>query len=77
MGMPSPRVRTVLELLDEMSAGEREELRDELEGVCGPQEWKRAWNEEIASRIARIEKGEVELVDGEDVLGELREDMRE
>jgi putative addiction module component len=75
MGMPSPRVRAVIELLDEMSEEERKELRDELEGECAPNEWKRAWNDELARRISQIEAGEVELVDGDEVLAELRRDM--
>lgn len=32
----------------------------------------RAWDEEIASRIEAIEKGEVETIDGEAVLARLR-----
>jgi hypothetical protein len=75
MNMPSPRVRAVIELLDEMNDEERKELRNELEGVCSPTEWKRAWNDELARRIAQIEAGDVELVDGDDVLAELRRDM--
>jgi hypothetical protein len=75
MGMPSPRVRAVIELLDEMNEEERKELRNELEGECTPSEWKRAWNDELARRISQIEAGEVELVDGDEVLAELRRDM--
>lgn len=75
MNMPSPRVRAVIELLDEMNDEERKELRNELEGVCSPTEWKRAWNDELARRIAQIEAGDVELVDGDDVLAELRRDI--
>ena len=75
MGMMSPRVRPVIELLDEMNDEERKELRSELEGVISPSEWKRAWNDELAHRLAQVEAGEVELVDGDDVLAELRRDM--
>jgi hypothetical protein len=73
--MTSPRVRAVIELLDEMDQEERTELRQELEGASSPNEWKRAWNDELARRIAQIEAGEVELVDGGEVLADLRRDM--
>ena len=72
--MMSPRVRAVLELLEEMSETEREELRTELNGVPSPTEWKQAWNDELARRIHDIENGAVELVDGDDVLADLRRD---
>jgi hypothetical protein len=75
MRMKSPRVRAVVELLEEMDEEERKELRNELEGVCGPSEWKRAWHDELARRIAQIEEESVQLVDGDDVLAELRRDI--
>jgi hypothetical protein len=75
MSMTSPRVRAVVELLDEMNQDERKELRTALEGACSPGEWKRAWNDELAHRIAQVEGGEAELVDGDEVLAELHRDM--
>jgi hypothetical protein len=58
--MASPRVRAVLEIVSEMSAEERAELRDELEGSS--EEWAVAWTEEIERRMAQIERGEVQLL---------------
>lgn len=75
MPMTSPRVQAVIELLDEMNEDERKELRNELEGACSPSEWKHAWNDELSVRIAQIEAGDVELVDGDKVLADLRRDM--
>ncbi len=69
MHMTSPRVRAVIELLEEMSDDEREELRNELEGSTG---WTRAWNQELARRLVEIESGQVQLVDGDEFLAELR-----
>lgn len=37
-----------------------------------PQEVARAWDEEIARRIEATERGEVEIVDGDDVFARLR-----
>jgi hypothetical protein len=71
MHMTSPRVRAVIELLGEMSDEEHEELRNELEGSTG---WSRAWNQELARRLVEIESGQVQLVDGDEFLAELRRD---
>lgn len=35
-------------------------------------EWTAAWNDELARRIGQIERGEVELLDGEQVMAEMR-----
>ena len=75
MSMASPRVRAVIDLLDEMTEEERTELRSELEAASTPSEWKRAWNDELARRIAQIDAGEVHLVDGDEVLSDLRRDI--
>jgi hypothetical protein len=37
------------------------------------QEWEASWSAEIDHRIREIRDGSVELVDGDDVLAELRE----
>jgi hypothetical protein len=39
----------------------------------GVQEWEALWSAEIDHRIGEIRDGRVELVDGDDVLAELRE----
>ncbi len=37
-----------------------------------PQEIARAWDEEIARRIDAMDKGEVEMIDGDEVFARLR-----
>lgn len=39
----------------------------------GAQEWDSVWSTEIDHRVPEIRDGSVELVDGDDVLAELRE----
>lgn len=39
----------------------------------GAQEWATAWSTELDHRIRQIRDGSVELVDGDEVLAELRE----
>lgn len=75
--MSSARVRTVLGLVAELSDAERHELRTELDGAiaASPEEWEREWNDDLSRRMAQIENGEVDLVDGDDVLGDLRADL--
>lgn len=75
--MLSVRVRAVLDLVEDLSDDERSELRERLDGVLGAasaREWDRAWSDELSGRIAQIEGGEVELVDGDAVLADLRAD---
>lgn len=75
--MSSTRVRAVLGLVAELSESERSELREELDGsyATSPREWEREWNDELTRRIAQVENGEVDLVDGDDVMSELRDDL--
>jgi Putative addiction module component len=75
--MQSPRVRAVLGLVSELSDDERSELRAELDGALSssPEEWDRAWNDELSRRMAQVESGEVELVDGDQVMADLRDDL--
>jgi hypothetical protein len=56
----SERVRTILDLVSELSEAEREELRDELDADLTPEQWKFAWDEELSRRILQIEDGEVQ-----------------
>jgi putative addiction module component (TIGR02574 family) len=37
----------------------------------GPEEWDKAWSEEIARRVGEVRDGSVELVDGDEVMAEL------
>jgi len=39
----------------------------------GAQEWETLWSAELDHRVREIREGNVELVDGDDVLAELRE----
>jgi len=39
----------------------------------GPEEWETAWSAELDHRIREIRESSVELVEGDDVLAELRE----
>jgi hypothetical protein len=75
--MSSSRVRTVLALVAEMSDAERRELHAELDGgfAASPKEWEREWNDELARRMTQIEEGEADLVEGDDVLADLRADL--
>ncbi|HWL84478.1 MAG TPA: addiction module protein [Polyangiaceae bacterium] len=57
----SPRVHAVLNLVAQMTNEERNELHDELER-CSPEEWSTAWNDELADRMAQVERGEVQLL---------------
>jgi hypothetical protein len=60
--MASPRVRTVLAIVSEMTEDERAELRAELQGDgCTSEEWGAAWNDDLARRMAQIERGEAQL----------------
>jgi Putative addiction module component len=69
--MRSPRVRAVLELVAELSADERGELREELDGaLCVPDEWDRAWNDELTHRIMEIERGEAKLLTEEELFAD-------
>jgi hypothetical protein len=64
--MTTPKLRALFELIDLLDADEREELRAYLDGgSCDPAEWTRAWNDELGRRLEQIERGEVELIDGE------------
>ena len=63
----SPRVRAVLELVSEMTEDERLELREKLGGgELGEGEWTTVWNDELARRMAQIERGEVKLLTREE-----------
>ncbi len=58
---------------------ERQQLADELyesliDSAVDP-DWERAWSSEIDQRMDDVVAGRVELVDAEDVHGELRSDL--
>ncbi|HEV3193009.1 MAG TPA: hypothetical protein VGY54_21025 [Polyangiaceae bacterium] len=62
--MASPRVRAVLDIVSAMSAEERDELRDELDGTS--EESAVAWTEELERRMGQIERGEARLLTCQD-----------
>lgn len=59
----------------ELSDNERAELAlsliESLDGPADP-DVEEAWEVEVERRVAQIERGEVELIPGEDVLARLR-----
>jgi hypothetical protein len=58
-----------------LNAAEREELLQrliELEHPANP-EVETAWDEEIARRLDEVRSGKVQLLDGEEVMREMRE----
>ena len=59
---------------DELLSALIASLDGEPEGTPG--EIARAWDEEIARRIAQLDSGEVETVPFEDVMAELRAKLR-
>lgn len=75
--MKSARVRAVLGLVSELSDNERDELRAELDGMflSLPEEWNSAWNDELSNRIAQIERGDVALACGAEIMAELRAEL--
>lgn len=75
--MQSARVRAVLDLVAELTDAERGELHAELNGAFAPSsaDWERAWTDELSRRIAQVENGEASLIDGDEILADLRADL--
>jgi hypothetical protein len=46
-------------------------LEDE-EGDLSPEEWERAWGEEVTRRVRAIDAGEAKLIDGDEALRRVR-----
>lgn len=65
-----------MDLVANLSDAERREFHVELEGCFAGSsvEWERAWSVELSRRLSQIENNEVELVEGDDVVMELRAD---
>jgi uncharacterized tellurite resistance protein B-like protein len=51
----SPRVRTVLDLVSEMTPDERAELREKLAEAVSDDEWTAAGNDELTRRVAQMD----------------------
>lgn len=49
-----------------------DELDHAGEAAMAPEDWESRWNDELSRRIGQIERGEVELLDGEKVMAEMR-----
>jgi putative addiction module component (TIGR02574 family) len=45
---------------------------DEEEASLSPEEWERVWTAELMRRNQQIDKGEVELIDGDEALRRVR-----
>ena len=63
-------VSAALELPEE----DREEVISRLRDSLTDDDVDQAWRAEVRRRLARIEAGDVEWIDGEEVLAELRAD---
>ena len=61
--MPAERARVALDLIRSL---------DKDEEIVTREEWEAAWYEEIERRAQDVQAGRVELVDGEQVMAELR-----
>ena len=46
--------------------------REEEGEDISPAEWEAAWDAELARRIGEVERGEVELLDGDQVMANIR-----
>ncbi len=69
---------TVNEQAMQLSLDEKQALIESLvismdcDPNATPEEIARAWDEEIARRVDAIDKGEVEMIDGDEVFARLR-----
>jgi hypothetical protein len=62
-----------------LSEDERRELADRLLFTLSPErqiEIDRAWAEEVERRVQAVERGEMELIDGDEVFRQLEEGKR-
>lgn len=73
------RIRHIIDEARKLSTGERQDLLDLLNAEFGedvaagtPEEIAAAWDEEVARRIERVERGEGKLYDFDEVMAELR-----
>ena len=60
---PAERAELAHRLLLSLESGERDP------------DWKEAWREEIERRLEEIDRGEVELLDGDEVMARLRKSL--
>lgn len=73
------RATAVFEAAMTLTDDERLELADRLFFTLSPERQAkidRAWAEEVKRRAAAVERGEVELIDGDEVFGRLEEGKR-
>ena len=77
------RVRALVEEARKLTPQERLELFDLLEvtfagdeGDGAPEEIEAAWLEEVEERVARVERGELVLVDYEEAMARARRRIR-
>ena len=74
----SERIEAIVAQAKALSAEEREVLIAALQMTLDPPEpgWERAWLEECRDRIAAIERGEMKLIDGDEVMAQARARLR-
>jgi putative addiction module component (TIGR02574 family) len=80
----SPAFEALLDQALQLGEEERGELAARLlrslepddEDVLTPSEWEAAWAAEIDRRVREVREGTVELLDGDEVMAELREIAR-
>lgn len=58
----------------ELPEGDREEIIRRVQATLTDDDVDQAWRAEVRRRLARIETGDVEWIDGEEVMAELRAD---
>ena len=73
------RIRHIIDEARKLSTGERQDLLDLVNAEFGehaaagtPDDIAAAWDEEVARRIERVERGEGKLYDFDEVMAELR-----
>ncbi|MGL4420036.1 MAG: addiction module protein [Gemmataceae bacterium] len=70
----SPALAALWPAIEALSPEDKAQLLDKLtdEGLADPA-WEKAWDDEIARRIADVEAGRVKLIDGEEFMKQLAE----
>ncbi len=72
------RIEAIVAQARALSAEKREVLIAALQLTLDPPDpgWERAWLEECRDRIAAIERGEMKLIDGDEVMAQARARLR-
>ena len=72
------RIDTLVEQAKALSSDEREALIAALQATLDPPDpqWEAAWVKECEERIAAVERGEMPLIDADQVMAEIRAKLR-